>query len=271
MPKKLDYNIIFYVVEFLIFATLIIFVFPHSRDDGTLRHIRRTGVKNETERAVIWVEKGYLDQNAIQQLGLLIDKGINDAEAYLGIKFNPKTYGADKIAYVAKSGNFDSHLCSDCILYKNPYIFLSGAYLKTSSYLLETVKLISGPSKALWLNEGLSIYLNDKLGGWPAYPNFGKSVDEKSFEYFQEGNPVKYIALELFKKIGENNKPDFNAGEFELYCVISASFVKYLDKEIGIRPLMYVYMADDPKDALLNVTGKSVEMWKESWFKSVSR
>jgi len=271
IPKKLDYNIIFFVVEFLIFATLIIFVFPHSRDDRTLRRIRKTGVKFETERSVLWVEKDYLDQASIQQLGQRLDKGIGDIEMYIGVKFNAKTYGADKIAYVIKTGNFSSHICDDCILYKNPFIFLSGVYLKASPYLTESVKIIAGPSKAYWMYIGLAIYLNDKLGGWPAYPNFGKSVDEKARENFQEGNPVKYIALERFKDVGENSKPVFDVGEFELYAMISASFVKYLDQEIGIRQVMYVYMAEDPKSALLSATGKSVEMWKESWFKSINK
>lgn len=270
LPKRIDYNIFFYVVEFLILTTLILFVFPHSQDDRALRKVRKNGAKLATERAMLFVEKDYLDPEAVRELGSRIDKGINDAENYTGMKLDVKSYGTDKVHFLVKGGGFRSHLCGDCILYRNPYIFLSGALLKSAPYQREIVKLIAKESRAYWLQEGLAVYLNDKLGGWPATPNFGKNVDEKTVEYFEEGNPLRYITLELFKQLGENKEPEFDVGEYDIYATIAASFVKYLDKELGTRSLMVIYTSSDPKHAIFNMTGKDVEAWKDAWFRSIN-
>lgn len=270
LPRRVDYNIFFYVIEFLILTTLILFVFPHSQCDRDLRKVRKTGVKLTTERAVLFIEKDYLEPGAAEELGARVDQGISAAEDYLGVKLDAKSYGAEKVHFLVKGGGFRSHLCDDCILYRNPYIFLSGTLLKSAPYEREIVKLIARESKAYWLQEGLAVYLNDKLGGWPASPNFGKDVDEKTVELFREGNPLRYIALELFKKIGENREPEFDVGEHDIFATMSASFAKYLDRELGTRSLMVIYASSDPKHALYNMSGKDVEAWKDSWFKSIN-
>ena len=38
--------------------------------------------------------------------------------------------------------------------------------------------IIAWDWNTLWIKEGLTVFLNDKLGGYPSFPNFGKDIDE---------------------------------------------------------------------------------------------
>ena len=59
-----------------------------------------------------------------------------------------------------------------------PVIFLTWADEKKAPYIHETVHIIAWDWNTLWIKEGLTVFLNDKLGGYPSFPNFGKDIDE---------------------------------------------------------------------------------------------
>lgn len=270
VQKKPDIDVILIGLQLIIFAALIIFVFPHSSDDKMMKEIKRNGDIYETNRAVVWVEKGYLEPKAAKEFSVLVDKGINDIEKYTGLRIQTGKYASEKVNYYCKGGKFVSHACECGMFFRKNNIVLASVVVRAAPYLKETVKLMTCDNNIFWIREGLALYLNDKLGGWPTWPNFGIGVDEKSREFFQEGSPVKFFALELFKKVGENSAPDFEIGEFEIYCMLSASFVKYLDEQLGTVRLMQIYRARDPKKEIVIVTGKSIDKWKDAWFKRIT-
>lgn len=267
---KLDFDVIVIGIQFLVFVLLILFVFPHTSDDKLMRQIKKHGIKYEFSRSIMWVENDYMDEKAVKEMGALIDKGIKDIEAYTNIPYDRSRYSSEKICYYVKSGRFSSHISEGNILRRKPNLILATSLMKTAPYLVLTAKLIAWNCNTYWLKEGLALYLNEKLNGWPVWPNFGLKADKKALEYFSEGSPVKYFALELYKKIGENALPQLEYGEYELFVVLSASFVGYLDENLGTDQLMAIYKAEDPKQTLFRLSGKNMDKWKDDWLKHIS-
>ncbi|MFH1368641.1 MAG: hypothetical protein ABII64_05910 [Elusimicrobiota bacterium] len=268
---KLNTDVILVGIQLLFFVLLIIFVFPHSKDDRIIGQIRKDGVRFETGRVIVWVEKDYLDKKAIEEFGELADKGIRDIENYLKITFDKEHFSGEKPAYFLKSGKFISRCCECNPLFRKPYIILCGSYLKTAPYLYLTVRLVAWNSNERWLQDGLALYLNDKLGGWPTWPNFGVDLDLKAKNYFEDGNPLKYFALEMYKKIGENTAPQFEIGEYEIFSVLSASFVKYLDDNLGTDQFMSIYESKNPKQTIYQLTRKGMDKWKDEWLSYICK
>lgn len=271
MEKKFRYGFdaVMIVLQIIIFAALILFVFPHSEDDKLIRGVKKDGMKYENARAVIWVENGFLDEKTIRELNGLIEKGIRQVEGYTGIRYDRSYYASEKINYYFKKGRFSSRIRSGNMLFRKPDIICSTALTKTAPYLPLTVKLIARKCEADWLKEGLALFLNEKFDGWHVWPLYNIKIDSKAREMFDETSPVKYFALELYKKIGENAAPQLEYGEYEIFIVMSASFVKYLDGHIGNGQLMEIYSSNNPKQAIQEITGKSIEIWKDEWFKAV--
>lgn len=219
-------------------------------------------ISHSTERAQLWVEKNYMSEKEIAQLGELVDEGIKKVEDYLGTSFE-KEYGhKSKITYYIKSGNFVSHVYGgyDQNQYLKPIVFLSYSKEKKTPYLHETVHILSPEFSSLWVREGLAVYLNDKLGGYPCFPNLGKDIDLSAMECLAiPKNPLPYVGENGIPKIFQNNE------ERNKFYTLSGSFVKYIENKIGIQKFMVIYKAPDTQKAFQEITQKSIEDWKKEW------
>ena len=237
-------------------------IFGRIDDHSTVSKLRKQGIKYTSQRAILWVEKDYLSNGEIKGFGSLIDRGIIRAEEYLQMTFDKEHYKEDRIHYFIKSGRFVSHVFGGYHHkeFRNPIVFLSYVKEGKSPYLHETIHILAWEFYSLWIREGLAIYLNDKLGGYPAFPNFGKDIDECAKEH----------ANRKFKKvlrlIGKNGIHEFsNRMERKVFYFFSGSFVKFLDGEIGTEKLMNIYKAKNTKMAFKKISGQKVEDWKQAW------
>jgi len=219
-------------------------------------------ISYSTERAQLWVEKNYMSDKEIAQLGASINEGIKISEDYLGTSFE-KEYGyKGKITYYIKSGNYISHVYGgyDQNQYLKPIVFLSYSKEKKTPYLHETVHILSPGFSSLWVREGLAVYLNDKLGGYSSFPNYGKDIDLSAIEYLTiPKNQLLHVGENGIPKIFQNNE------ERKEFYILSGSFVKYIENKIGIQKLMIIYKATDTQKAFQEVTQKSIEDWKKDW------
>src|SRR5689334_23252943 len=121
----------------------------------------------ETPRAEIYVEPDYINSQAeIELIIRKIDEGIVQIEKYLDVIHNRP------IVFYIRSGSFVSYSTSEKIV-------LSGMKEQKSPYLHETAHIIAGSgADCPWLIEGLAVYLNDKLAGFPCFPNGMTPIDE---------------------------------------------------------------------------------------------
>jgi len=213
-------------------------------------------IKCTIQRAVLWVEKDYLNDDEIKEMADRIDKGINKAEEYIGIKLDEQYTIDNKIHYYIKDGNFRSYAEAE-----KGIAHLSHAKDKLSPYIHEAIHIIAKDWYATWLHEGLAVHLNDRLEGWPSYPNFGTDVDELSRNY------INGEFDNILKLVGDNTFISGFGSEKErmAFYILSGSFVRFLDNNLGTDQLMKIYAAEDPIAEIQSATGKSMEEWKKMW------
>ncbi len=239
------------------------------RDIGLMRSVKRNSEKLTSARSILWVEKHYLSPDAASDLHRRIDAGIEAVEKFLGFKFSRAAYGQEKLEFFVHSRRAPSHTITGYQPreYMHPVVFLSFAKRKRTPYLHETVHIIAWDWNALWLKEGLAVHLNDRLSGYPAFPNFGESVDDFASRVLRREFPPATKALDL---MGENGVPGFeNRRVRRMFYILAGSYVGYLLDKMGVKKLMRVYAAKDTKAAILKETGKPAWRWKEAWLGEV--
>ena len=130
---------------------------------------------------------------------------------------------------------------------------------------------VYAPNANRFLAEGLAVYGHDVLGGPPAYPNFGKSLDDIARP---SANRELAIALERTPTPNplENVNPDGEA--------IAGSFVKFLIGRHGMDKLRALYaltplvpMRRDPGEIARwqQIYGDSFEALVDDWLTALRR
>ena len=239
------------------------------RDIGLMRSIKGDGEKRASARSVLWVETGYLSADEASDLHQRIDAGIEAAEKFLGLPFSRETYGQEKIEFFIHSRRAPSHTITAYSprKYMHPVVFLSFAKGRRTPYLHETVHIIAWDWNTLWLKEGLAVHLNDRLGGYAAFPNFGESVDDFAGRVLSREFPPAMEALDL---VGENGIPRFGDRRVRrMFYILAGSYAGYLLREWGVEKFMRVYAAKNTQAAILKETGKPAWQWKEAWLGGV--
>ena len=239
------------------------------RDIGLMRSIKRDTEKRVSARSILWVEAGYLSEDEAGDLHQRIDAGIKAAEKFLGLPFSREAYRQEKIEFFVHGRRAPSHTITGYSprKYMHPVVFLSFAKGRRTPYLHETVHIIAWDWNALWLKEGLAVHLNDRLGGYAAFPNFGEPVDDFAGRVLRREFPPAMEALDL---VGENGVPRFKSRVVRrMFYILAGSYAGYLLREWGVEKFMRVYAAKDAEAAILEETGKPAWQWKEAWLGGV--
>jgi hypothetical protein len=218
-----------------------------------------------SDRSILWVEKGYLTDEETITLQQKIDSSIQNIEKYIGIDFDKKIYRKEKIEYFIHSSIKVSHTITGYQprKYMHPVIFLAYAAEKSTPYVHETVHIIAWDWYAPWLEEGLAVFLNDALNGYPSFPNFGENIEELA--------PKMLRFKEALREIGLYEPPEFTSKiERRAFYILSGSFVKYLCDQFGVTKFMQIYKAEDSNKAAVNITGKKLQTLKAEWVKHIT-
>ena len=234
------------------------------KDLATIQRIQQNADTYVSDRSILWIEKGYLSKGKAKRLHNKIDDSIREIENFIGIKFDVDAYKADKIEYFIHGKREPSHTITayQPRKYMHPVIFLTYASEKKAPYVHEAVHIIAWDWHTLWLKEGLAIFLNDKLGGYPSFPNFGRNIDKLA------KSNLGYSSV--ITKIGQDGIARFlNQQERRVFYILSGSFVKYIYENIGIEKLMEIYKEKNTSNAVEELTGKKLELWKEEWIDSI--
>ena len=257
-----------------------------AADNAISNQLRQEGVKYETKRAILWVEKDGLTQKELEEFGTLVNQGILDIEKYTGIKFDKKRYQADKLEYFINSkpgisrGNIE----------RKPFIYLPLVRVKEKKapYLHETAhKIAYKSSEALWMSEGfcdyVQTYVAKHYGGYNVSFTFNPKntdIDQLAKDHLKTDAGKKLLSL-----IGLNGSPlKMNEEQREPYRPIfedrrvsarifynlSESFVKFLVAQIGLKKLIKIFDSADMRSNSTKITGKSVDDWKADWLKSLT-
>jgi hypothetical protein len=252
----------------------------HAADMAITNELRQNGVKYETKRAILWVEKDSLTQKEIEDFGALVNQGIVDIEKYTGFKFDKKYYQTEKMEYFISSKGGISRGSTD----NKPYIYLASGRVREKKipYLHETAHKIAYKSmESLWLAEGYAIYVQTYVaghyGGYDANPFNPENAD---IDQIAKNLLKADLSKKLLPLIGLNGIPaKMNAEQQEIYRPIfedrrvtapafynlSESFVKFLITKVGLKKFEKVFNSPDTRANILKVTGKNVDDWKADW------
>ena len=231
-----------------------------SRDLSLMAAMQSTGDKYVSGRSVLWVEKGYMAGEEARLLQQRIDQAISSVEDFTGIEYASKAYGKERIEYFVHSGREASHTIAGYQprKYMHPVVFLSFAAERNAPYVHETVHIIAWDWSAPWMEEGLAVFLNDELSGYPSYPNFGEDLDKLAKSALQYQSALR--------KVGRSELPEFpSEKERRAYYILSGSFIKYIHTQIGMEQLMEIYRAGDTQKAFYRITGRSLGVIKNEW------
>lgn len=120
-----------------------------------------------------------------------------------------------------------------------------------SLFTMALTALIQLPPLCLWL----------KLGGDDQWLRAGKEIDKSSYAFLQRDDIPDAIGDKDFRITTAHLSTDFGRG----FYLMSGSIVKYIFEQIGSVKFMTVYKSADLLEALINVTGRSIDEWKQEW------
>ena len=236
----------------------------YCRDINLIKSIKYDGDRYISDRSVVWVEAYYLSPGEARKLQAGIDEAIGKTEKYLKFGFDPEIYGSEKIEFYVHGRRIPSHTITGHAprKYMHPVVILSHAKEKKASYVKQIVNLIAWNWHTLWLKEGLAVFLNDRFSEHASFPNFGESIDRLAGEAIRD--EADRGALEL---LGRNGVPEFrrNRRMRRMFYVLSGSFARYLERNIGIAKFMEIYTARNASLKIPELTGKPVAEWKSEW------
>lgn len=255
---------------------LTVFDQQRMRQNELVMKLQSSGIKYEGRRAVVIAEQGLLTQQELIEYGILVNKGVDHIERYLGIKFDDKHYGNKRLNYFISNDLKHSYFSGRQS--RQPFAFLEGPRVKekTDPYLHETAHAILGETGSSWLAEGLanyvSSYVSEHFDGYDhkVFGNRGnRGVDKHVKELLADRNNalmLKKIFAELeYFDFSEFANDDQIQGFRNVAYPVSHSFVKFLIKKIGLGKVKKIYLRKDTDRAIDEVTGKNKDGWIKAW------
>ncbi|AJI52986.1 hypothetical protein [Francisella philomiragia] len=253
-----------------------------ERNDAIIKEIQAGGqeyISEQTTQAnsnkpvsIIWVQKDYLTKQQALDLQQKIDKAIVEIRNTLEIPENERNF---TIHYYVYGAHEASHAITGYHMLDkaHPTTFITWYAQGRSPYVHETVHIIAWHWRSVWIKEGLAVYLNQKLGGEPTFPNFGKNLNflaKKYIENISSNGNLSNILADKYE-VGENGLVFFKGPKEEkihkkkFFYILSGSFTEYLFTQLGANKFMQIYNANNTKEAINKVTGKTISQWENSW------
>jgi len=257
-------------------------VFDQQRmgQNALVVQLRQSGVKYQGRRAFVYADQGLLTPHELDVYGRLVNRGIADAERYLGIRFDAKHYGDTRLYFFVSNDVRHSYFSG--WESGQPFVFTEGRRVKTKTdpYLHETAHAILGSTGSAWLAEGIANYVSShvskRFGGYDhkVFDNRGNiGVDEHVKELFE--NPAN--ARLLPQILSDSEAFDFSAfisddqiQQFrDVAYPVSHSFVKFLLENTSLEKVKNIYSRKDTAKAIEEITGKTKAQWIEMWLDQV--
>ena len=233
-------------------------------DINLMKDIQDHGIKYESGRSIIWVEKDYLSSLDIRTLQNRIDRAIINIEGILGIPFDAEYYRSKKVTIYVHSKKIPSYTIGGLIpkKYWHPIVLLSYVKKNHAPYIHELVHIIAWNSYTLWLKEGLAVYLNDHLEGQPSFPNFGVNLNRLAKTAVNRSRN----AISALNLVGRDGYFRFQNRQIRrLFYIFSGSFVEFLFNRIELSKFMKIYASREPVRYIRVHTSKKLSAWKSEW------
>ena len=225
--------------------------------------LAKNGVGLETDRAALWFEDGVLRLEEMIEFSNLVNQGILDIEAYLGVSRT----GGRKIRYYISTQVEISHST-----WRSVYLPMSRVRRHSAPYLHETAHVVAPCNDCpMWFTEGLASYVqsyvSEHSGGYDGgiFSRQGnRGIDQSARRWLAQERGLAVVPC-----IGTPGEPpaiNYDRSNVAApFYVMAQSFVKFLVETATLEKLRPVFEAQDFDAELLNSSGKSAAEWKELW------
>lgn len=227
-------------------------------------------VRYQTERATLYFEAGQLTTEQMARFVRIADRGIADIESYLGTGAGT---GPPRVTF-----QISSEIEMSRAFRRTIFLPMERVKDDTAPYLHETAHvLLPTRCHCLWLGEGFAsyvqAYVSENLGGydgvifsWGGNPN----VDRLARRYLDTAGGqavLPYLGVEAAPPGIESERRRVAAP----FYVLSHSFVKFLVERVGVEPIKSLHEAVEPRSALEQKTGRTLEWWRAEWLAHVQK
>ncbi len=247
-------------------------------DEPLSQKLIQNGVKYETSKAIIWVEKGSLTQEEIHQFGTLVEQGITNIEKFLKNNLDVKKSSGRKLQYFVSPKIDVSHVYyKDLKGLYDPKLFMPSQRVKdhNAPYLHETAHILAGDNSE-WFSEGFASYIesyvSENMGGYSAHIfdlDGNKGIDEQAAKAIR--TKAGKAAIQL---IGDNEKTlSLSSNDQTLRAaayVLYQSAVKFLIKNVSLEKTMQIYREKGTEKSFNEVTNHTLEEWKTKWIQHLT-
>ena len=126
--------------------------------------------------------------------------------------------------------------------------------------LLHEIVHIYAPNDNRFLAEGLAVYLQDKMGGNPGFPNFGENLDTLALGTFSE-----VTSLEALNRVRTPQPLSSSGVDERTAYIVAGSFVGFLMEKYGLEMFKALYVAGNFKE----IYGKPLSVLENEWRSSI--
>lgn len=259
-------------------------------DNDSLRMIalHHRGVKVESTRVVAWFPADSLTQERMINILDTLNKGIVQAEKYLGMPFQWQVFAEKPIVFYFSPERFISHAAWDGQVFIPFWRIKSGQ----SPWLHEALHIIFRSKRGswgdvsreeraalmpLWLTEGLPDYVDMRIAHQEKFSRFdlwkdgGLLKTDSTCRSKLLGEPGEYI----LKFVGSPGSPPELFGEQRgqyapTFYNCSSSLVKFISDQYGIDVLVKGISEFKKEHQIIeNLTGKSLQQIKQYWMDKI--
>jgi hypothetical protein len=235
-----------------------------------------------TARVVLWAQPDALSVEQAQAFAAELDAGIAAIERLTGGRVDRAHYG-DSVVHVFVSGRVTvSHVYGGYshARYARPYLYLNPQRVlrQTAPYLHELTHIVLWRFGSHSLREGFASYVEGRLAGEGTGYNSGvfgpgprTQVDSAA------AAALGGVGAAVLPWVGRPGGTDPSITSAEApetraaFYLLTRSFVHHLLDEIDISTFIRLYRADDTEAAYRELTGRSLDEWRTSWTRALTR
>ena len=241
----------------------------------------------EAAHAALWFDKDVIGSDDQKALAQQIDKGIGDLERFLGVKFDPRRLGVEKIPHFITGSAGISHVSGWADL--GVFLAISRVQTNNAPYLHETTHylLTAHPRNGEpfhsagepWLAEGFASYVEDavveRFGGRASHlftKGGNAAVDAEALAVLQTENGRAVLPY-----VGTHGSPPAMVRDrtnvAAPFYLLSQSFCKFLTGHVGVAKMVALSAMDessgDMEERVAAATGKPADAWIKEWLKAI--
>ena len=236
-----------------------------------------------TPRVQLWAQAETLSAEEAQAFAMELDRGLLAIERLTGEQVDPAHYGGSTVDVFVSGRVTVSHVYGGYShpSYNKAYLYLNPQRVRNRAapFLHELTHIVLWRFGSHSLREGFASYVEGRLAEEGVGYNSGvfgpgpRAEVDAAAAALLEGE----IGARVLPWIGRSGGTDPQITSAEspetraAFYLLARSFVQHLLDEIDMPTFIRLYRAENTETAYPELTGRSLEQWRDSWRRSLAR